>query len=245
MDALWKDVRFAARMLRRTPGVAAAAVVALALGIGANTAIFSVVDGVLLRPLPYQDSRALVVIRGEFPAMERSDAPISYPEFKDILEQNRTLAAAGVFAEGDANLASAGGPPQRIQTALVSATFLPTLGVAPFIGRNFTHAEELKGGDQVALLDFAFWQNRFASDNNVVGKSITLDGTPYRVIGVLPRGFSFQDKCDVFIPVPASLDDGHAPRLALAQARRAARSPASRARSSTPISPPSPRVCSK
>src|SRR6476659_3171960 len=111
MDALWKDVRFALRMLRRTPGVAAAAVVALALGIGANTAIFSVVDGVLLRPLPYRDSRQLVVIRGQFPALERPDVPISYPEFKDILEQSRTLANAGVFAQGDSNLTGAGGPP--------------------------------------------------------------------------------------------------------------------------------------
>src|SRR3954462_13691898 len=109
MDALWKDVRFALRMLRRTPGVAAAAVIALALGIGANTAIFSVVDGVLLRPLPYRDSRALYVIRGRFPGMERGDVPISYPEFKDVLEQSRTLANAAVFAQGDANLSGTGG----------------------------------------------------------------------------------------------------------------------------------------
>ena len=206
MDALWKDVRFAARMLRRTPGVAAAAVIALALGIGANTAIFSVVDGVLLRPLPYQDSRALYVIRGEFPSMERPDVPISYLEFKDILEQNRTLTNAGVFAQGDSNLASPGGPAQRIQTGLASATFFPTLGVQPIIGRNFVHEEEFKGSDQVALIDFSFWQTRFGSDGNVVGKSITLDGTPYRIIGVLPRGFQIEDRCDVWIPLSTSLE---------------------------------------
>src|SRR6516165_2759351 len=206
MDALWKDVRFALRMLRRTPGVATAAVVALALGIGANTAIFSVVDGVLLRPLPYQDSRNLYVIRGAFPGMERADVPISYPEFKDILEQTRTLTNAGVFAQGDSNLSGIGGPPDRITVGLASATFFPTLGVQPILGRNFTHEEELKGSDQVALLDFTMWQSRFGSDGNIVGKTITLDNLSYRIIGVLPRGFQIDGKTDLWLPLSTSIE---------------------------------------
>ena len=206
MDALWKDVRFALRMLRRTPGVAAAAVVALALGIGANTAIFSVVDGVLLRPLPYRDSRQLVVIRGQFPSLERPDVPISYPEYKDVLEQSRTLANAAVFAQGDSNLTGAGGPPDRVTVGLASATFFPTLGVQPILGRNFLPEEELKGADQEVLLDFALWQTRFGSDGGIVGKSINLDNTPYRVIGVLPRGFQIDGKTDLWVPLSTSIE---------------------------------------
>jgi putative ABC transport system permease protein len=206
MDALWKDVRFALRMLRRTPGVAAAAVVALALGIGANTAIFSVVDGVLLRPLPYQDSRALYVIRGNFVGMERPDVPISYPEFKDILAQSRTLANAGVFAQGDSNLSGAGGPPDRITVGLASATFLPTLGVQPILGRNFTAEEEYKGSDQVALLSFPLWQSRFGSDGNVIGRTITLDNAPYKIIGVLPRGFQIDSPTELWVPLSDTIE---------------------------------------
>ena len=112
MDALWKDVRFALRMLRRTPGVAAAAVMALALGIGANTAIFSVVDGVLLRPLPYQDSRALVVINGAYPVHGGAHAaPISYPEYDDLADAEPHARQRRRYAQGDANLSGAGGAP--------------------------------------------------------------------------------------------------------------------------------------
>jgi putative ABC transport system permease protein len=204
MDGLWKDVRFSLRMLRRTPGVAAAAVIALALGIGANTAIFSVVDGVLLRPLPYHDSRALVVLHGVFPSMEREDVPISYPELKDILEQNRTLTNAGAYAQGDGNLSGSGGAPVRAAIGQASATFFPTLDVQPILGRNFTHDEELKGNDQVALIDFGLWQSRFASDGNVVGKTLLIDNLPYRIVGVLPRNFRIEERCDVWVPVSTS-----------------------------------------
>ncbi|MDB4965443.1 MAG: transporter permease [Myxococcales bacterium] len=206
MDTLWKDLRFALRMLRRTPGVAAAAVIALALGIGANTAIFSVVDGVLLRPLPYQDSRALHVLNGKFPTQGLAHVPLSYPEFKDVLEQSRTLAAVGAFAQGDSNLSGDGGPPDRVVAGVASASFFPTLGVQPFMGRGFLHAEELKGADQVVMLDHGLWQRRFASDANVVGKELILDNQPYRIIGVLPKGFQIDQKCDLWIPLSTSVD---------------------------------------
>ncbi|MCU1277049.1 MAG: transporter permease [bacterium] len=205
MDGLWKDVRFSLRMLRRTPGVAAAAVIALALGIGANTAIFSVVDGVLLRPLPYHDSRALVVINGAFATLERPTVPISYPEFKDLLAQNRTLVDAAAFAQGDTNLSGTGGPPDRIAVGLATATLFPTLGVQPILGRNFTHEEELRGADQVALIDFALWQSRFAADGSVVGKTLLLDNLPYKIVGVLPRDFRIDEKCDVWVPLSTSV----------------------------------------
>jgi putative ABC transport system permease protein len=138
--------------------------------------------------------------------MERPDVPISYPEFKDLLEQSRTLANAGVFAQGDSNLSGAGGPPDRIQVGVASATFFPTLGVQPILGRNFAHEEEFKGSDQVALIDFGLWQTRFGSDGNVVGKTIMLDGTAYRIIGVLPRGFQIDGPCDVWVPLSTSIE---------------------------------------
>jgi putative ABC transport system permease protein len=206
METLWKDLRFALRMLRRSPGVAAAAVIALALGIGANTAIFSVVDGVLLRPLPYQDSRALHVINGKFPSQGLQHVPISHPEFKDILEQTRTLAAVAVFAQGDSNLSGQGAAPDRVVAGLASATFFPTLGVQPILGRNFLAAEERQGNDQVVLLDHGLWQRRFASDPNVTGKELILDNLPYRIIGVLPKGFQIEQKCDLWIPISTSID---------------------------------------
>ncbi len=204
MDVVYQDVRFALRMLRKTPGVAAAAVVALALGIGANTAIFSVVDGVLLRPLPYHDARALYVLRGAFAGLERADVPISYPEFKDILAGNHTLANAGVFVQGDANLAVPGRAPERVQVGAASATFLPTLGVEPIVGRGFLHAEESPGADQVALLDWRMWQSRFGGDGTVVGKTLTIDNLVYRIVGVLPRGFQIDGPCDVWVPLSTS-----------------------------------------
>ncbi|HEX6835666.1 MAG TPA: ABC transporter permease, partial [Polyangia bacterium] len=206
METLWKDVRFALRMLRRTPGVAAAAVVALALGIGANTAIFSVVDGVLLRPLPYRDSQALVTLSGLVPALEQRSA-LSYPEFKDILAQSRTLANAGVYESVDANLTGGGGAPMRISAGLASATLLPTLGVEPLLGRNFTADEERRGGDDAALLDFALWQSRFAGNANVVGQTILVDNQPYRIVGVLPRGFQIGGRCDLWLPLSTSRED--------------------------------------
>src|ERR1043166_4273973 len=135
MEALLKDLRFAVRMLRRAPGVAAAAVFALALGLGANAAIFSVVDGVLLRPLPYQDSRALYVVNGKFPSQGLQNVPLSYPEFKDLAEQTRSLASVGVFAEGDSNLSGEGMAPDRVVAGMASASFFPTLGVQPILGR--------------------------------------------------------------------------------------------------------------
>src|SRR5258708_30357983 len=136
MDALWKDVRFALRMLRRAPGVTAAAVLTLALGIGANTAIFSVVDNVLLRPLPYPDSQQLVVVYRAVSHLGFLKGPWSYPDFKDLLAQNQVFENAGVCANGAANL-SGGGAPERVLIRLASPTLLPTLRVSPLVGRNF------------------------------------------------------------------------------------------------------------
>src|SRR5258707_394596 len=189
MNGILQDLRYAVRQLRKSLGFTAVAVVTLALGIGANTAIFSVVDGVLLRPLPYPDSARLVTIHGSFATLERPYTAISYPEFKDILAQSRTLANVAAYEESDANLSGTGGRPEPITAGVASATLLPTLDVHPILGRNFVPEEELRGGDQVALIDYSLWQSRFASAADVVGRALVIDNLAYRIVGVLPRGF--------------------------------------------------------
>ncbi len=201
MDALWKDVRFALRMLRRTPGVTAAAIVALALGIGANSAIFSVVDGVLLRPLPYRDSRALVVLNGKFPVQGLFHIPISVPELLDVQQQAHTFAAIGGYTQSDANLSGGSGAPERVCAAAASASFFPTLGVQPALGRNFTSDEQLQGHNHVAIIDDGLWRQRFGADAAIVGKKLNLDGEAFEIIGVLPRGFQIDGPCDVWGPL--------------------------------------------
>ena len=206
MDALWKDVRFALRMLRRTPGVAVAAVLALALGIGANTAIFSVVDGVLLRPLPFHDARALMLVNGKFPVQGLFDIGLSVPELHDVSQQSRTFSAVGAYASGESNLVGGVGAPDHVAVGLGSASLFPMLGVAPVIGRSFTTGEELKGSDQVALLDHGLWQRRFGGDTNIVGKTVQLDNLSYKIIGVLPAGFRIDGDtpCDLWIPLASN-----------------------------------------
>jgi len=204
MDALWKDVRFALRMLRRTPGVAAAAVIALALGIGANTAIFSVVDGVLLRPLPYHDSHALYVVKGRFPQQQLLHIPISVPELRD-LQESGIFSTVGGFTYGDTNLVGGIGAPERVCGAAASASLLPTLGVQPALGRGFTDEEERVGHNKVALLADGLWRQRFGADPAIVGKTLVLDGETFQIVGVLPRGFALDGPgataCDLWTPL--------------------------------------------
>jgi putative ABC transport system permease protein len=202
MSTLWKDVRFALRMMSRSPGVTAAAVLALALGIGANTAIFSVVDGVLLRPLPYPKSHELVMLTGQFAAQDRFHLPLAYPEYKDLREMSGTLAGVAVYAQGDGTLTGGSGPAERVQAGLASSTLFPLLGVQPVVGRNFfVEEEEQKGRDQVALIAWNLWQRRYGGDPTILDKSIELDHDPYRVVGVLPKGFQLDPPCDLWVPI--------------------------------------------
>ena len=206
MDALWKDVRFALRMLRRTPGVAAAAIVALALGIGANSAIFSVVDGVLLRPLPFRDANALMAINGKYAVQGMFDMPLSVPELQDVARLSHSFTTVGGYATGESNLAGGVGAPDHVAVNMASATLFPMLGVQPVIGRSFVAGEELKGSDDVALIDHGLWERRFGGDVNIVGKTLQLDERRYRVVGVLPAGFRIDGDtpCDVWVPLPSN-----------------------------------------
>jgi putative ABC transport system permease protein len=204
MSEWWTDVRYAARTLRRSSGFAAVAVLTLALGIGANSAIFSVVNGVVLRPLPYEEPEALVSIATQFPTLGFDRFWMSPPEFMELGEWNRSFESLGGYRSG---LASVGGreQPLRVTSAVATAGFFTTLGVAPVIGRTFTEAEDLPNGPAVAVLSYDLWQGAFAGDRSVVGTTTVVNGIEREIVGVMPSGFDIDD-AGVQIWTPAALD---------------------------------------
>ncbi|HUG55374.1 MAG TPA: ABC transporter permease, partial [Vicinamibacteria bacterium] len=184
METTWRDVRYGVRSLARTPGFTAAAVVALALGMGATTAIFTVVDAVLLRPLPYRDPESLTVV------LHRGINPVSPANFLDWRGQASTFAAMGAAEAWNPNLGG-DGRAERVSAVRVTPEVLSLLGVPPQVGRALAGGGDEAGREQEVVLGYRLWQRRFAGDPSVAGRSITLDGRPYAVVGVMPRGFEF------------------------------------------------------
>lgn len=184
LETLWQDLRFALRMLRKNPGFTAVAILTLALGIGANTAIFSVVDAVLLRPLGYKNASQLVTIlhSGENPV-----AVANYIDWRDQSHSFQAMAAADYWTPNLTGMDS----PEHIRGLRVTQNLLPMLGVDPLLGRLFVAGEDQKGAEHEVILSFGLWQRRFAGDANVLGKMITLDGEGYAIVGVMPAGFKF------------------------------------------------------
>ena len=188
MNSMLHDVRYALRQLRKSPGFAAVALITLALGIGANTAVFSVVNAVLLRPLPYAEPDRLVDINSRS-SHDVFVSDVSYPDFLDWRAQNHTLQSTVAFHDGSLTL-SGSGDPLQIHLQIVSWDLLPTLGVRPEVGRGFVPEEE-KPGARVVLLSHGLWASRFGGDKAIVGKTIRLSSEPYTVIGVMPASFRF------------------------------------------------------
>ncbi len=186
MAAVWQDVRYGARMLGKNPGFTAVAVLTLALGIGANTALFSAVNGVLLNPLPYPHAEQLVTLHESKPNFPTGS--ISYPNFRDWQKENHTFAAMAI-ARGYSFVLTGNGPGEQIRGGLVSSDFFSILGVKPAIGRLFASGEDEPGANPVALLGDGFWKREFGAAADVLGKNITLDGKDYRVVGVIPASF--------------------------------------------------------
>jgi putative ABC transport system permease protein len=189
MRTLWQDLRYGARALLKNPGFALIAVVTLALGIGANTAIFTVVNAALLRGLPYREPDRLVHLWEMTPQKEFPRREASYPDFLDW-RQSQSFEAMAAYTGGGFTLTGRGAP-EMIQGARGSADFFKALGVEPIIGRAFQPGEDSPGADNVVLLSYGLWQRRFGGDSAVVGESLTLNGSPYTVIGVLPPNFQF------------------------------------------------------
>jgi putative ABC transport system permease protein len=190
MNGLLQDVRFALRQLRKNPGFTAVAVLTLALGIGANSAIFGVVDAVLLRPLPFRDPSRLVVVKPTEPG-RRNDIGVSYPTFLDWRTRNHVLNGLSVFREDDFTLTGRG-EPAHLTGAVVSANMFSVLGVPPVIGRDFVPEEDqLISTGLPIILSHSLWQNRFGSDPKIIGQSLTLDGQTFAIVGVMPVGFQF------------------------------------------------------
>jgi putative ABC transport system permease protein len=198
------DLKFALRQLLKNPGFTTIAVLTLALGIGANTAIFSIVDAVLLRPLAYSDSGQLVWLGERGP--DWSGGSISYPNFTDWKEQQSVFEKFGVFTGSNLVLAGAG-EPVRLAGALMSADVFGALRMAPEIGRVFREDEDKLGAAPVAVISHTLWQNRFGGEAGIVDKTISLNGKNYTVLGVMPAGFEFPYKVDLWLPVGTLLDE--------------------------------------
>jgi predicted permease len=194
-DEMFQDLRYGARMLLKNPGFTAVVVITLGLGIGANAALFSVVNGVLLNPLPFPQPERLVMLHQSKPNFEQGAIP--YPNFRDWQRDNRTFSAMAIMRGFSFSLTGAG-EPERVPARLVSGEFFSVLGVNPALGRDFRPDEDQPGAGPVVIISDAFWRRRFAAAPDAVGKSLRLDDKSYTVIGVLPADFAVFRTSDVY-----------------------------------------------
>ncbi|HET7306251.1 MAG TPA: ABC transporter permease [Gammaproteobacteria bacterium] len=192
MNGFLNDLRFGLRQLAAKPGFAVAAIVTLALGIGANTAVFSVLNGYLLKPLPYSQPQQLVAINESVPVVGVPYAGVSIANFNDVVHGTNVFSEAALYTPEDHNF-TLNGHTRRITTVSTRSSLFSILRVQPLIGRTFSATNDEKGQDNVVVLSYTFWQLAFGGDPDVVGRSIRLDGQPYRVVGVMPKGFAFPD----------------------------------------------------
>ncbi len=207
MENLLQDLRYAFRMLAKNPGFAAVAVLTLALGIGANTAIFSVVNAVLLRPLPYKNPERLVMVWEHDSARGWHQSSVAPANFIDWRDQNQVFEEMGAVFEMSSNLTGVD-EPERLQGQNVTASVFSLLGVEATLGRVLLPEDEQPGAARVALISYALLQRRFSGDPNIIGQTLTLDGEPATVIGVLPRGFQFLSReSDLWLPLPGALPE--------------------------------------
>ena len=202
MDALLQDVRYGLRRLRAAPAFAATVILTLALGIGANTAIFSVVNALLLRPLPYAEPGRLVTIEHRYPGLDDMKAPVSAAGFADYQANTRSFAAMAVETGWGPNLTGVG-EPERLTGARVSGRFFPTLGVAPLLGRALRPDEDQPGSNQVVVLSHGLWLRLFGGEPGAVGRTMQLNGESYEVVGVMPPGFRdfFNRRAELWTPL--------------------------------------------
>jgi putative ABC transport system permease protein len=198
MESVWQDLRYSVRMLFKHPGFTIIAVLTLGLGIGANTAIFSIVNAVLLRPFPYESPEQLVIV-GE-------SGPVSFPNFMDWRDDRNVFAATSAVRSNESYNFSGAGEPERLQGRLVSAGFLTLLGVKPLLGRDFVPEDDRPGATPAVMLSYGFWSRTFGNDQNIIGKTITLNNQSYTVTAIMPQDFQFGLPADVTIPIGLSAE---------------------------------------
>ena len=192
IESIWADLKFALRQLMRSPGFTISALLTLGLGIGANTAVFSIVNAVMFRPLPYAQSEQLVSIQSKSTARVPSPGPVSYPNFFDWRSRNTVFDRIVAYHDDEFTL-SGSGEAEHIDGEVVSWGLFPLLGVKPVFGRSFLQAEE-SAGTHVVILSYSLWQKRFRADPHLIGRSVTIDKLPYTVVGVAPKSFHFPDQ---------------------------------------------------
>ena len=195
-----REFRLAFRALLKQPGFTSIAVLTIALGVGANSAIFTVVDAVMLRPLPFRDADRVVMLNESTPNFPLLS--FSAENFRDLCKEAQALQVCGAFRNFTINM-SGGSEPERVPARMLSANLLPMLGVSPVAGRTFTAQEDAPGGERVAMISEYLWQSRFGGRSNVLGDRILLDGTPYSIVGVLPAAFRLFQKAEVYLPIGA------------------------------------------
>ena len=207
-ERFWQDVRYALRQFAKKPGFALACIITLALGIGATTTIYSIMDALLLRPLPYPNSPRVVQVWGTFTPRGMMEIPASEPEFLEY-RQSRSFAHFAGFSTGAVTLTGTGDP-LRVAASWATSDFFAVLGVTPWLGRGFTAEEFQADRNKVVVLGYGIWQSRFASSQEIIGKSILLNGHSSTVVGVLPRDFSFpSNEVDVWQPLPIATASGN------------------------------------
>jgi predicted permease len=203
IETCWHDIRYAARMLHNSPGFTIVAVLTLALGIGANVSLFSIVNTVLLQPLPFSDPSRLVMLWEGLPQLGSSRIPFSAPDFKFVERGQKSFEAIGALQNKAFDI-SGQGEPDRIIGARVSASIFPMLGVEPMLGRYFT-AQEDGPGRNVVILSYGLWQRRYGGRADILGKTIDLERQPYTIVGVMPKRFVFPLPGPPANPFPAAL----------------------------------------
>jgi len=198
MSTLMEDLRYSLRLFRRSPGFTLIAGIALALGIGANTAIFSVVNGVLLRPLPYPEPGRLVMTYES--GRDWSHGSLAYPNFLDWRRENHSFTDIAAFRGNDFNFTGSG-QPEHLHGEYVSASLFPVLGVSPLLGRSFLPQEDRQGAGGVVMLSYGLWKRRFGADRSVLGETLNLNARTYTVVGILASDFRFPEQGELYVPL--------------------------------------------
>jgi putative ABC transport system permease protein len=199
MNTLVQDIRYGLRMLVKHKGFTAVAIIALALGVGANTAIFSLVNGVLLRPLAFPDANRIVYFEGQNPSQRITDSNVSYLDFIDWSQQSDLFASTAAFYTASSNLGADGGEPERVPRAGVTISFFNVIGVQPFLGRVFRPEEDQPNTQTVVIVSHGLWKRRFGSDPSIIGKQVQINARPVTVVGVMPPGFDFPFETQVWV----------------------------------------------